>query len=375
MNNNDGLRRNTNRRRSVAARKNRNRKVLIGVIIALIVLIWTATILLILNGRGNIGGGGDVTTPAVITPAETDPVTTPAETTPAVTDPVTTPAETTAPQIVQGYKEITLTPDELHAGELILINYTLGFEFVEPVGLDSQLKKIYGSHPASHYTHPNSSQLLRADVLGAFNEMMADFYAFSEDGSTQTRLAYRSYDSQKELYDKYGDSYVYPGYSEHQTGAVIDLNVIRWSETVNAKGETVRTSETYELGYFDIFDWIYENCCKYGFVLRYPESKVSKTGVGNDKDHFRYVGVAHATYMYENNLCLEEYLALLQSHTYEGEHITVDCDGKSYEIYYIAASLDEEGNITDTAVYVPENLPYTVSGNNYDGFVVTVEKN
>jgi D-alanyl-D-alanine carboxypeptidase len=373
MNNNDGLRRSTNRRRSVAANKTRKRKTLIIVLVVALVLIWTALILLLVQNNGKKNPPSTDSDASSSQSASTTEQNTPAiSTAPAVTtNPETSEPESTVPAMAEGFVEIKATEEDLHEGDLILINYTLGFEFVQPEGLEDDLKMLYGSHPSSHYTHVSVEQYLRSDVLDAFNELMADFYDYSGDGSTQSKLAYRSYDDQKKRFDQYGEKYyAYPGYSEHQTGTAIDLNVFR---RVEVEGSDETKIEIYELGYFDIFDWIYENCHKYGFILRYPENKVSKTGVDNDKDHFRYVGKAHATYMYENGLCLEEYLAELQSHTYEDEHIIVEAESGRYEIYYVPAAVDENDNITETSVPVPEKLPYTISGNNYDGFIVTVE--
>jgi D-alanyl-D-alanine carboxypeptidase len=53
-----------------------------------------------------------------------------------------------------------------------------------------------------------------------------------------------------------------------------------------------------------------ENGHKYGFIHRYPASKVELTGISTESWHFRYVGVEVATYIYENNLCFEEYYAM-----------------------------------------------------------------
>lgn len=55
-----------------------------------------------------------------------------------------------------------------------------------------------------------------------------------------------------------------------------------------------------------------DNAYKYGFVIRYPDGKESVTGVSDYNYAFRYVGYAHAYYMHENGLCLEEYISLLQ---------------------------------------------------------------
>ena len=56
--------------------------------------------------------------------------------------------------------------------------------------------------------------------------------------------------------------------------------------------------------------WLAEHCAEYGFILRFPVEKKAITHVMSESWHFRYVGVEAATYMMENNLCLEEFLAL-----------------------------------------------------------------
>ena len=61
------------------------------------------------------------------------------------------------------------------------------------------------------------------------------------------------------------------------------------------------------------YAWLTENAWRYGFILRYPPEKADVTGIGYESWHFRYVGIPHAWYMQENNLCLEEYLDLLLS--------------------------------------------------------------
>ena len=51
------------------------------------------------------------------------------------------------------------------------------------------------------------------------------------------------------------------------------------------------------------------NAYKYGFILRYPEGKEDITGYNFESWHYRYVGIDVATYIYENNITLEEYYA------------------------------------------------------------------
>jgi D-alanyl-D-alanine carboxypeptidase len=56
--------------------------------------------------------------------------------------------------------------------------------------------------------------------------------------------------------------------------------------------------------------WLLEHCAEYGFVQRFPDGKQAVTGVMNEAWHFRYVGPEAARYMTDNNLVLEEFLAL-----------------------------------------------------------------
>jgi D-alanyl-D-alanine carboxypeptidase len=81
------------------------------------------------------------------------------------------------------------------------------------------------------------------------------------------------------------------GYSESQTGLSILLN------TANSDFDT--TAEA---------TWVAENCYKYGFIVRYPQGKEGYTNKAYRSYQIRYVGVSVATDMYNQNLCLEEYL-------------------------------------------------------------------
>ena len=55
-----------------------------------------------------------------------------------------------------------------------------------------------------------------------------------------------------------------------------------------------------------------EHCWEYGFIIRYQEEKKSITGFEAEPWHIRYVGVDHAMYMKEHDLCLEEYVQGLE---------------------------------------------------------------
>ena len=107
-------------------------------------------------------------------------------------------------------------------------------------------------------------------------------------------------------------------------------------------------------------------------MVRYTEEKEKITDIRSEPWHFRYVGIAHATYMTKSGICLEEYIDLLRDrYKYEDNHLNVtDDDGNRYEIFYVPS---DDGSET-TKVPVPSGCRYDISGNNSDGFIVTVHK-
>lgn len=120
--------------------------------------------------------------------------------------------------------------------------------------------------------------------------------------------SYRPYSDQEEIYNeykkkslKYADSYAArPGHSEHQTGLSIDLTSLE-HPYINSTEDSFDKSAEYE--------WLKNNCHKYGFILRYPEGKDYITGYSTESWHFRYVGVEAATQIYEENITFDEYYA------------------------------------------------------------------
>lgn len=136
------------------------------------------------------------------------------------------------------------------------------------------------------------------EVQNAFDMMNTD--AINEGLNLLIYSGYVSYDEQNNTYQnainsygqEYADKYVdTAGYSESQTGLTIMLN--------SANSDFDSTAEA---------SWLAENCYKYGFIIRYPQGKENITGKEYRSYQIRYVGVDIATEIYNNNLCLEEYL-------------------------------------------------------------------
>lgn len=114
--------------------------------------------------------------------------------------------------------------------------------------------------------------------------------------------AYRSYTYQENLYNNYvksdgiekADTYsARAGYSEHQTGLVVD--VTRAFDDFNNFENT------------DEYNWMIENATSYGFILRYPKDKEDITTYSFEAWHYRYVGVELAKKIKASNLTFDEY--------------------------------------------------------------------
>ncbi len=114
--------------------------------------------------------------------------------------------------------------------------------------------------------------------------------------------AYRSYSYQENLYNNYvkndgvenADTYsARPGYSEHQTGLVVDIT--------RAFDDFNNFENTNE------YNWMLENAHNYGFILRYPKDKEDITTYSFEAWHYRYVGVELAQKIKASNLTFDEY--------------------------------------------------------------------
>ena len=118
--------------------------------------------------------------------------------------------------------------------------------------------------------------------------------------------------------------------------------------------------------------WVPENCAKYGMILRYPADKVSETGHEYSSGHYRYVGEPHSEIMAEKSMCLEEYLEWVKKYNFEKPLSFTAYDGKSYEVWYVKEGKDRTTKLPILQKADGKDYSYTISGNNYDGFIVTV---
>lgn len=253
---------------------------------------------------------------------------------------------------LDSYSTVSMIPNAVFEGDLILVNKQYAYSF--PTSEEAQAVPIYQTMTDSYQVQDYETNLL-PKAITALNNMMDAFYTEKGLSDCMVISAYRTKEYQDELYNS-GTSDIQGGYSELHTGLSFDLGIFPDGE-----------SSYYYLPEGD-YAWIQENCGNYGYIIRYPADKKDLTGMDSKSYQFRYVGVPHAVYMSQNNLCLEEYIELLKHYTYDGEHLTVAAGEKTYEIYYVAADPS-----ADTEVPVPSDKTYEISGNNVDGFIVTVQ--
>ena len=163
------------------------------------------------------------------------------------------------------------------------------------------LKKEYVPKDLETINSKYGSGKLRKEAKIAFEEMCQA--AKKENITIYGGSGYRSYDYQKNLYNKYvkqdgktqADTYsARAGYSEHQTGLAMDI--------LNGKWEYVKNNHKE-------YTWLINNSYKYGYILRYPKGKENITGYMYEEWHYRYVGKDIAKEIYNLNITYDEYIA------------------------------------------------------------------
>lgn len=273
-----------------------------------------------------------------------------------ITEPVVT---TPKPVMVQ------IGNDELYKGNLILVNRNSKYAD----GSNDHLVNIYSQK--SENCDVNSTNMeLDAEMLEHINQMIDDFYAQSGINDVLLNSGYRTFDEQDDLYradleatGRETSELVAPaGYSEHHTGLAMDF--------------AINDGETYPaLKNEGEYSWIYQNAEKYGMILRYTSSNRAVTGYQPESWHFRYVGTVHAEIINRINAAFEGYINFIRDFSYEFP-LDYKCraDGKNYKIYFVPK---QDGDMTEIPIPYDSNFSseapdYVISGNNVDGFIVTL---
>lgn len=160
-------------------------------------------------------------------------------------------------------------------------------------------------------TELSNGEKVDSRIYPQLQEMFDDMRA--EGIYPVVREGYRSAEEQEEIFAEKVQAYINEGYfrsraeriaeewvavpgtSEHQLGIAVDINADK---------------ERCEIE--DVYLWLAENAHKYGFILRYPQGKEEITGISYEPWHFRYVGVENAQIIYEKQICLEEFIEIME---------------------------------------------------------------
>lgn len=246
-------------------------------------------------------------------------------------------------------KTVVLSHDEIYKGSLILINRE------HPYREELSNTVLESVHPGE------SDVLLEKNTVKLFTQVMNEIDGWKGISAVS---GYRSYQEQQDIYvESLADSGIdftqkfvaFPGHSEHQTGFAIDLGL---------KKDEID---------FICPDFPYEGVCQrfrnrsvsYGFIERYQKEKEHLTNIACEPWHFRYVGSPHANIMYKENICLEEYIEFLKQFSYGQRTYHYHSGDCHVEISYIVADREE------TCFQIEEHIPYIISGNNIDGYIIT----
>lgn len=274
------------------------------------------------------------------------------------------------------YEEITVANTDIHTGNLILVNYDYAFVFPE----SQPQTLLYGNRAKdengrSVYALSRADISLNSELFPIFDKVMLDFYHASGSRDVLITSGFRTYEFQAQLMaeriasqgEELARQYVAEaGHSEHHAGLAIDM-------VIYAGGQQ------YYFPQYDLAAWLVEKLPAYGFILRYAEEFQEVTRCAAEPWHYRYVGVPHAQVITAMNVPFEEYHTYLRTFTWETSRLLIhpdmtvsETDGlelpaEGWMVYYVPASEGET-----TAIPVPPDSVYELSGNNVDGYIVTV---
>lgn len=254
------------------------------------------------------------------------------------------------------FLKLTMPQSSLRSGELVLVNSSFAYDF------DRGDRVVFvKAKKNSSYQLRNGNEQLKRVAIKSFNRLFKQFERETGVNNIAINSAFRSFAQQSILFESRVANYGYEaaltmaskaGYSEHHTGLAADLVLL------DSDGEVSALSE---LGDYSRFVAL---AAEQGFVVRYSDSKQHITGITNEPWHFRYVGRPTAMAMYNSDLCLEEYLSLVRDYSFDGEWYQIEAGRDSYAAYYCVGR----------ELYLPLFKLFSFSGNNVDGFVVTVRE-
>lgn len=229
----------------------------------------------------------------------------------------------------------TLSENDLHSGNLLILDENNRFlgtpNLVNLQERTDRPKTDTGDNAYSILNKNRSNFMATNDAATALNKMLGSFYKAMKDDNI---IIANAYDISKEASQD----------AIYSSGEAFELTCFYDYETNSADRRSIYGIQLY--------NWVYNNAYKYGFV----------TVGGEESNVFRYVGVVHSTAMKQSGLSFDEYLEMIKAKT-PAEPLKVTASGTTYAVYYLAKDAEHA---------VPSNYAYDVSGNNVDGYIITV---
>lgn len=276
------------------------------------------------------------------------------------------------------YDTVAVQSSTINEGDLVLVNYNYEYAYdrIDDVELTNAYTERTGKIKVSSTTLG-----MAPEAFAALEELVAGLVADTGCDDLLLYSGHRTLADQQRIWDSnmtnYGEEYTktyvaVPGHSEHHTGLACDLGFY------TDEGASIPLVD-HEYG-----TWIWEHCTEYGYILRYPEDKADITGIGHEQWHFRYVGPAHAYAVDALGMCYEEYVDALKGYTADTKMLHISADRELTDVnaadistvsggwltYFVPAS---DGETTDIPIPRGDKYAdYEISGNNVDGFIVTI---
>ncbi len=167
--------------------------------------------------------------------------------------------------------------------------YTLVVNMDNPIAEDYPLNLVeYQGYQIDAQIRDSFDALLKDCTAAGFTYYLNSVYRSMEDQQQVWDDRLNGYLAEGKIEEEalklVSESVAVPGYSEHHTGLAADVG-----------------------GTDEMYQWMADNCWKYGFIVRYPAGTQEYTGVIYEPWHLRYVGKELAQEIYELGVCLEVY--------------------------------------------------------------------
>lgn len=185
---------------------------------------------------------------------------------------------------------ISRTADESLGWNLMLVNS----QYRIPDDYSVELIRLSNGEQVDSRIYP--------DLQEMFDDARGDGY------NLFVRAGYRSGEDQEDLMEDKIETYRQEGYSQREAEREAEKWVAKPGTSEHELGLAVDINAEGQTDGNRLYQWLAEHSWKYGFILRYPAEKEAITGIDYEPWHFRYVGKQAAKEIYEQDLCLEEYV-------------------------------------------------------------------